>query len=151
MSALPPKADINGCSSDVRFVPKADIPGALTAAQKLLAATKLANSVGRNGAGRPGHKSPWEDRGEQLRLRHALPTRGGQLGIILRDQFIHSANDPHDQRFRASAHAYLAHRKLVHFDSGSGGDDVGYNQLTAIIFGQLLETCGHMYRIADCR
>ena len=115
------------------------------------AATKLADSIGRNGAGRPGHKSPWEDRGEQLRLRHALPTRGGQLGIILRDQFIHSANDPHDQRFRASAHAYLAHRKLVHFDSGSGGDDVGYNQLTALIFGQLLETCGHMYRIADCR
>src|SRR6516164_1193234 len=35
-----------------------------------------------------GHKSPWEDRGEQRRLRHALPTRGGQHGIILRDQFI---------------------------------------------------------------
>ena len=26
MSALPPKADIGGVSSDVRFVPKADIP-----------------------------------------------------------------------------------------------------------------------------
>ena len=92
-----------------------------------------------------GHKSPWEDGGEQRRLRHALPTRGGQYGIILRDQFIHSADDPHDQRFRASAHAYLAHRKLAHFDSGSRGDNVGYNQLTAIIFGQLLETCGYMY------
>jgi hypothetical protein len=29
MSALPPKADIGGVSSDVRFVPKADIPSAV--------------------------------------------------------------------------------------------------------------------------
>jgi hypothetical protein len=41
------------------------------------------------------------------------------------DQFIHSADDPHSQRFRASAHAYLVHRKGTHFDSGSGGDDIG--------------------------
>src|SRR6516164_4543663 len=66
------------------------------------------------------------------------------------DQFIHSADDPHSQRFGASAHAYLAHRIGTHFNFGSGGDDVGYNELTAIIFGQLLETCGYMYGIADC-
>jgi hypothetical protein len=66
------------------------------------------------------------------------------------DQFIHSADKPHSQRFRAAAHAYLVHRKGTHFDSGSGGDDIGYNELTTIIFGQLLETCGYMYRIADC-
>ena len=36
MSALPPKADIGTQPLNVRFVPKADIPGALTAVQKLL-------------------------------------------------------------------------------------------------------------------
>src|SRR5438034_2296890 len=66
------------------------------------------------------------------------------------DQFIHSADDSHGQRFRAAAHVYLAHRKPAHFDAGSGGDDVGDNELTAIIFGQLLEARRDMYRIADC-
>src|SRR5947208_6405885 len=66
------------------------------------------------------------------------------------DQFIHSADDSHGQRFSASAHVYFAHRKSTHFDAGSGSDDVGHNELTTIIFGQVLETSSHMYRIADC-
>src|SRR6266571_3030073 len=66
------------------------------------------------------------------------------------DQFIHGADDSHGQRFRAAAHVYLAHRKPAHFDAGSGGDDVGHNELTVIIFGQLLEARRDMYRIADC-
>ena len=73
-----------------------------------------------------------------------------QHGIVSCYQFIHSADNSHGQRFRASAHVYLAYRKTTHFDAGSGGDDVGHNELTAIIFGQLLETSGDMYRIADC-
>jgi hypothetical protein len=56
------------------------------------------------------------------------------------DQFIHSADDSHGQRSSASAHVHLAHRKSTHFDTGSCGDDIGYNELTAIIFGQVLET-----------
>src|SRR5439155_8243931 len=66
------------------------------------------------------------------------------------DQFIHSADDSHGQRFHASPHVYFAHRKSTHFDAGSGSDDVGHNELTTIIFGQVLETSSHMYRIADC-
>ena len=66
------------------------------------------------------------------------------------DQFIHSADDSHGQGFPAATHVYHAHRKPAHFDAGSGSDDVGHNELTAIIFGQLLETCGYMYGIADC-
>src|SRR5215469_2999356 len=101
MSALPPKADIDSLCAKSRHSRSAN--GSPKTATDHRAATKLADSIGRNGAGRPGHKSPWADRGEQRRLRHALSTRGGPLGIILRDQFIHSADDPHDQRFRASA------------------------------------------------
>jgi hypothetical protein len=36
MSALPPKADLVQREHNIRFVPKVDIPGALTAVQKLL-------------------------------------------------------------------------------------------------------------------
>src|SRR5262249_33239272 len=61
------------------------------------------------------------------------------------DQFIHSADDSHGQRFSASAHVHLAHSKSTHFDTGSCGNDIGYNELTAIIFGQVLETSSHMY------
>src|SRR5262249_52498810 len=66
------------------------------------------------------------------------------------DQLIHSADDSHGQRFHASPHRYLSHRKSIHFDAGSGSYDVGHNELTTIIFGQVLETSSHMYGIADC-
>src|SRR5713226_3146928 len=82
---------------------------------------------------------------------HRIATRLTDFPMAIScDQFIHSADDSHGQRFRAAAHVYLVHRKPAHFNAGSGGDDVGHNELTAIIFSQLLEARGYMYRIADC-
>jgi hypothetical protein len=56
------------------------------------------------------------------------------------DQFIHRADGPHGQGFPAAAHVYLAHRKRAHFDAGSGSDDVGHNELTAIIAATCTES-----------
>jgi len=36
MSALPPKADIGGASTDVRFVPKADISSIFSAQEAMM-------------------------------------------------------------------------------------------------------------------
>src|SRR5262249_9684868 len=89
------------------------------------------------------------DRPRQLLSAIASPRAAIKLAdfhsAISCDQFIHSADDSHGQRFSASAHVHLAHRKSTHFDTGSCGDDIGYNELTAIIFGQVLETSSHMY------
>src|SRR5258706_7739983 len=65
------------------------------------------------------------------------------------DQLIHSADDSHGQRFHAAAHGHLAHRKPAHFGAGSGGDDVGHNELTTIIFGHLFKGAGKINQIPD--
>jgi hypothetical protein len=89
----------------------------------------------------------------KMQIRRSVPIASPRAAIKLADfhsaiscdQFIHSADDSHGQRFSASAHVHLAHRKSTHFDTGSCGDDIGYNELTAIIFGQVLETSSHMH------
>ena len=45
MSALPPKADMCGATSDVRFVPEADIPGCYLPGEITLLATSYSSSA----------------------------------------------------------------------------------------------------------
>src|SRR5262249_38202865 len=72
------------------------------------------------------------------------------LRAISCDQFMHSADDSHGQRFSASAHVHLTRKKSIHSDAGSGSNNVGHDELTAIVFGQVLETSSNMHRIANC-
>jgi len=50
------------------------------------------------------------------------------------DQFIHSADASHGERFRSSPHGYLLDRESIHFDASGGRNDVGHDKLTAVIF-----------------
>src|SRR5262249_36635736 len=78
--------------------------------------------------------------------RHTRPCSPGLATLGYLRQGLHVVDSPDDQWITPVPHSNLVTGKCRRLEASTRGDQIRNDQLTAIVFGQLLQPAGHMHR-----